>query len=266
MGQTPAEDSGLAPVTTDSVSRRLRDSGVALVAGSWQGRNSVEPILHLFEFAYPDGALFLDRAGSLCKRLQERLPGLTLKTVERNQIDLTLPGEGLEAYAGVVRSSIQTIRPTRLDFAALAADFLELTAEVLELKFLQEFRFRYVAGRECGSYEEANKVLLQLVHPETQAKMALIREPASWSALQGEYRMGNFFVVDRIAVMDLEPSRNSGDAPASPPGAVPHITAQIDVRGLAGIAIGDFDAKAFISSFCTKYTEELLAKLGINLS
>ena len=142
------------------------------------------PLFQLFEFAYPDGLLFYDRSGTLARRLQEILPGLTIKTSTLDQRDFTLPAGDIELFFGIARSYIQTLAPDQQEFPSTAANFLQIVTEVLEISRLVDFRFRYVLGKPCDSEEEAQKLMWPLVPEETKAKLHSLKETRFWQALQ----------------------------------------------------------------------------------
>jgi len=115
------------------------------------------PLFQLFEFSYLDGLLFYDRSGTLSRRLQERFPGLAFKGSVLDQRDFVLPAEDLELFFGITLSHIQTLNPSQPEFPSIAAGFLRIVTEVLELSQLHSFHFRYVLGKPCESDEEAQR-------------------------------------------------------------------------------------------------------------
>lgn len=224
------------------------------------------PLFQLFEFSYPDGFLFYDRSGALARRLQETFPGLLFKTASLDQRDFVLPAEDLDLFFGIAISRIQTMSPGQQEFSSAAASFLQIVTEVLEVSQLKDFHFRYVLGKPCNSDEEAQKLMWPLVPDETKAKLHSLAEPRKWQALQGEFLVGNLACQSRIAIIDLVPHpklvAGKGDAGKT----VPHITFHVDFRGLAPIAVAEFDAKAFMTNVRESHAREILAKLAPHLS
>jgi len=246
--------------------RLIRPVTVDLVESNIQILKQMEPLLHLFDFAYPHGYLFLDRTGVLCRRLRDMFPGLEIKNLERAQVDLHKPADGLDLYAGVGRSSIQTVAPAKLDFPPIAAAFLGHIAETLELTHLQDFRIRYVLGRACASEEEANQLMWPLVANETREKLDSISPKVSWRALQGEFVEGNLVFFTRFAIIDMPPISGNLDPTGAASKLVPYITFQTEVKGVMPIAVAELDVQTFIRNVCQRHTENVLAKLAPHLS
>jgi hypothetical protein len=224
------------------------------------------PLFQLFEFTYPNGFLFFDRSGIVSRRLQEMLPGLVFKSATADQRDLTLPAGDVELLFGVSFSRIQTIVPDSQDFPMIAANFQQIVTEHLEITQLNSFYFRYVLGKPCESEEEAHKLMWPLVPEETKAKMSSVVEPAKWNAIQGEFRLANFACQSRIAILTLFPHKQ-----LLPPGArsdqqVPHITFQLDIRGVVPIETAKFDAEAFMKNVRENHAKEILTKLAPHLA
>ena len=224
------------------------------------------PLFQLFEFSYPDGLLFYDRSGALSRRLQETLPGLAFKTASLDQRDFVLPSEDLDLFFGIAISRIQTMAPGQQEFPSAAASFLRIVTEVLEVSQLKEFRFRYVLGKPCDSDEEAQKLMWPLVPEETKAKLQSLAEPRQWQALQAEFLVGNLACQSRIAIIDLVPHQKLVVGKVEPGKPVPHITFHADFRGLAPIAVAEFDAEAFMKNVREGHAREILAKLAPHLS
>lgn len=224
------------------------------------------PFFQLFEFSYSDGLLFYDRSGTLSRRLQESFRGLAFKTSSIDQRDFVLPAEDIELFFGIAVSRIQTLAPGQQDFISTAANFLQIVTEVLEISQLKDFHFRYVLGRPCESDEDAQRLLWPLVPEETKAKLHTLAEPPRWRALQAEFLIGNLAWESRIAIIDLVPHRKLAVGKTEPDKAVPHITFHVDVRGLAPIALTEFDAEAFMKNVREKQTQDILSKLAPHLS
>lgn len=226
----------------------------------------MEPLLHSFEFAYPDGYLFLDRTGVLCHRLRALFRGLEIKNLERTQVDLRNPADGLDLYSGAFRSSIQTVAPSTVDFAVAAAGFLGLIADALELTHLQEFKFRHVLRRACTSLDEANALMWPFVPPETRDRLQSVAPAGEWRAVQGEYAHGPLAFLDRIEILHLLPSPRS-PSPENPISeTVPHIVFHSEVRGTASMPVAELDVQAFIRNISRRHTEEVLSKVAPQLS
>ena len=224
------------------------------------------PLFQQFEFTYPDGLLFYDRSGALGRRLQETLPGLTYKSALLDQRDFVLPAEDLELFFGVAMSRIQTMAPGQQEFSSIAADFLHIVTEVLEVNQLKEFHFRYVLGKACDSDEEAQKLMWPLVPEETKTRLHSLAEPRKWQALQAEFLVGNLACQSRMAIIDLVPHPKLVARKGDSGKAVPHITFHVDCRGLVPIAVAAFDAQAFIKNVRENHTREILTKLAPHLS
>lgn len=223
-------------------------------------------LFQLFEFSYPDGFLFYDRSGALSRRLQENLPGLVFKSSIPDQRDFVLPTKDIELFFGLSISHIQTMEPNQQDFPSTAAKFLHIVTEVLELRQLNNFRFRYVVGKPCESDEEAQKLMWPLVPEETKVKLRALAELPRWRALQAECLIGNFACESRTAIIDLVPHQKLAGSKADPGKPLPHITVHVDFRGLVPIGVAEFDAEAFMKNVRDKHTEEILAKLTPHLS
>ncbi|GEM_PF-2228884 len=224
------------------------------------------PLFQLFGFSYPDGSLFYDRSGALSRRLQEILPGLAFKTASVDQRDFVLPAQDLELFFGIAISRIQTMAPGQQEFPSAAARFLQIVTEVLEVSQLNEFHFRYVLGRPCDSDEEAQNLMWPLVPDETKAKLHSLAEPRHWQALQGEFLVANLACQFRIAIINLVPHPSLIVGKLEPGKAVPHITFHVDFRGLAPIALAEFDAEVFMKNVRESHAREILAKLAPHLS
>jgi hypothetical protein len=224
------------------------------------------PLFQLFEFSYPDGLLFYDRSGTLSHRLQDSLRGLAFKSSSVDQRDFVLPAEDLDLFFGITISRIQTLAPDKQEFPSTATNFLRIVTEVLEVSHLKDFHFRYVLGKPCESDEEAQRLLWPLVPEETKAKLHALAEPPRWRALQGEFLVGDLACESRIAIIELVPHRKLAVGKTEPGKAVPHITCHVDVRGLAPIAVAEFDAEAFMKNVRETRTQEILSKLAPHLS
>jgi hypothetical protein len=224
------------------------------------------PLYQLFDFSYPDGLLFYDRSGALARRLQEALPGLAFKSGTVDQRDFALPAEEIELFFGIAISRIQTMAPGQEEFPSTAANFLQDVTEMLEISQLREFHFRYVIGRPCDSDEEAQRLMWPLLAEETKAKLCSLAKPPHWQALQGEFLLGNLACQSRVAIINLVPHSKSATGKLEPGKAVPHITFHVDFRGLAPIAVAEFDAKAFMKNAKESHAREILTKLAPHLS
>jgi len=224
------------------------------------------PLFQLFEFSYPNGFLFYDRSGTLSRRLQEILPGLAFKTGSLDQRDFVLPGANLELFFGIAVSLIQTLAPGQQEFPSTAARFLQTVTDVLEVSQLKEFRFRYVLGKPCSSDEEAQKLMWPLVPEESKAKMSSLAGPSQWQAIQGEFLFANLACQFRIAILYLTPHEKLAPDEAKSDKQLPHITFQLDVRGLAPVEVAKFDAEAFTKNVRENHTREILSKLAPHLT
>jgi hypothetical protein len=224
------------------------------------------PLFQMFEFSYADGSLFYDRSGALARRLQEALPGLTLKNSTLDQRDFALPAEDLELFFGIAISRIQTASPGQPGFARIAAGFLQSVAEVLELSLLKDFHFGLVLGRPCVSGDEAQRLMWPLVPEETKTRLQSLATPRQWRALQGEFIEGNLGCQTRIAIIDMVPHPKLAGENAQPAVVVPHITFHFDYRGLAPVPVSGFDAAAFIQHVCDRLTREIVDKLAPHLA
>lgn len=228
----------------------------------------MDSLLQLFEFSYPDGFLFYDHSGALSRRLQEIFPGLSLSLKDSSvaQRNFVLPAEDLDLFFGVSLAHIQTLAPQPQDFAQKAALFLQALSETLDINQLADFRFRQVIGRICSTVEEAQELLWPLVAAETKATMQSLDPSARWFAVQGEFVQGNFVHETRFAVMNLVPHPPSAPAGVVPGTVLPHFTCHFDVRGIAPIAVSEFDANAFIENVRRSQSQEILAKLAPHLA
>jgi len=139
-------------------------------------------------------------------------------------------------FFGISISRIQTMAPDQQEFPSVAARFLQVVTEVLEVSQLKEFHFRYVLGKPCDSDEEAQKLMWPLVPEETKAKLHSLAEPRKWQALQGEFLIGNLACQSRIAIIDLVPHPKLAVGKVEPGKSIPHITFHVDFRGLTPIA------------------------------
>lgn len=223
-------------------------------------------LFQLFEFAYQDGFLFYDRSGALSRKLQELLPGLTVKRTTFDQRDFALPSQEIELFFGCAQSQIQTLSPGQEDFPSTATAFLQAVTQGLELSQLSEFRFRYVLGKACETNEEAQQLIWPLVPQETKEKLSTLAEPAQYRALQSEYIIKNLACQSRLAILDLEPHPRLAKAGAERGKTMPHITFQLDVRGLLPIPLTGFDAEAFMKNVSQNQAREVLEKLAPHLS
>jgi hypothetical protein len=223
-------------------------------------------LFQLFEFTYSDGFLFYDRSGALSRRLQESLPGLAFKTASLDQRDFVSPAEDLSVFFGIAVSRIQTMAPDHQEFPSVAARFLQAVTEVLEVNQLKEFHFRFVLGKPCESEEKAQELMWPLVAEEIKAKLHALAPPPQWQALQSEFLLGDLACQFRIAVIDLVPHPKLAVGKVEPGHSVPHITFHFDLRGLAPIALAEFDAEAFMKNARERHAREILAKLAPHLS
>lgn len=225
-------------------------------------------LLQLFECAYPDGWLFYDRSGAASQRLREAFPGLSLnlKDGSVDQRNFVLPEDDLDLFFGVSLAHIQTFAPRPEDFGQRAARFLQILAETLDLDQLTEFRFRQVSGRICATVEAAQEMLWPLVAPETKAMMQSLDTPTRWFAVQGEFMQGNFVFETRFAVMNLAPRPALLPAGVAPGEVLPHFTCHFDVRGVAPIALSEFDVSAFIEHLRQQQLQEIMNKLAPHLA
>ena len=105
-----------------------------------------------------------------------------------------------------------------------------------------------------------------LVPEETKAKLQSLAEPRQWQALQVEFLVGNLACQSRIAIIDLVPHPRLVVGKVEPGKPVPHITFHVDFRGLAPIAVAEFDAEAFMKNVRESHAREILAKLAPHLS
>jgi len=224
------------------------------------------PLLQSFDFSYADGLLFYDRSGALARQLQQIIPGLILKDAATDQRELSSPQEEIDLFFGIRVARIQTFSPGKSDFSSLAASFLGVVAETMEINQLSDFHFRHILGRPCASLEEAQELMWPLFPEETKAKLHAVAQPSQWRAAQYEFLLGNFAVQGRVAVMDLIPHASLLPAGASPGEQIPHITFHLDMRGFVPIDVAEFDAKAFIENVRVKHTEEILSKLAPHLA
>lgn len=224
------------------------------------------PLFQLFEFSYQDGFLFYDRSGDLSRRLQQAFPGLVFKAATLDQRDFALPAKYIDLFFGIAISRIQTMAPGQQEFSASAASFLQIVTEVLEVDHLKEFHFRYVLGKPCGTDEEAQELMWPLVPDETKTKLHALAEPRRWQALQGEFLVGNLACQSRIAIIELAPHPTFADGAGEPNRPVPHITFQVDFRGLVPIPVAEFDVEAFIKNVRESHAREILEKLAPHLS
>ena len=58
-----------------------------------RSRCLMKPLLQLFEFSYPNGHLFLDRGGAVCRRLREVMPALTRMSGGRRLLGVVVDEE-----------------------------------------------------------------------------------------------------------------------------------------------------------------------------
>lgn len=224
------------------------------------------PLLQLFDFSYPNGLLFYDRSGGLCRRLQDILPGLTLKDATLQQRSMVLASQDMDLFFGVAQAGIQSLEAGQEEFPAIAVTFLQAVTEVFEIARLNEFRFRYVMGKPCASEAEAQNLMWPFVDQETQTRLHSLAEPPNWRAFQAEFVRDNFAIQTRIAIMDLLPHRSVAAGNADPGAQVPHITFHLDVRGLSPIEVAQLDAKAFLRNVIDIRTKEILTKLAPHLT
>jgi len=223
-------------------------------------------IVQLFEFSYPNGFLFYDRSGILSRRLQEFLPGLSLKSSSLDQRDFVLRTEEIDLLFGVALSGIQTLLPDSQGFASTATKFLQIVTETLEITHLKDFRFRHVLGKPCKSDEEAQELMAPLIPEEAKAKMRELTGLPNWSAVQGEFRFGNLSWQSRTAIVYLIPHEKLRSVEAKSGLEVPHITVQLEARGLAPIDLAKFDAEAFINNIRENLSREIISKLSPHLA
>ncbi|MEO8428685.1 MAG: hypothetical protein ABI651_16420 [Verrucomicrobiota bacterium] len=202
----------------------------------------------------------------MSRRLQEILPGLAFKTASLDQRDFVLPDANLNLFFGTTVSLIQTLAPDQQEFPSTAVRFLQTVTDVLEVSQLSEFRFRYVLGKPCSSDEEAQKLMWPLVPEESKAKMSSLAEPPQWQAIQGEFLLSNLACQSRIAILYLIPHEKLAPDEAKSGRQLPHITFQLDVRGLAPVDVAKFDAEAFIKNVRDNHTHEILSKLAPHLT
>jgi hypothetical protein len=216
----------------------------------------MDPLIQFFEFSYPDGYLFLDRGGAVCLRLREAMPGLEGKSVEKTQISMVRPGTGTELFFGIRTAAIQIAANEGEDFGSIAACFTRVLAEALELTSIESFRFRQVVGRACGSVEEAISLMRPLIASESRERMEQVAAPTEWRAVQMEYVQNNLIFQNRIAIESLPTRRSSSLDP------VPHITAQLDVKGLVPLPISNLDVAAMIHNMGNSHLSQILPKIA----
>jgi len=223
-------------------------------------------ILQLFEFSYLNGFLFYDRSGILSRRLQELLPGLSLKTSSLDQRDFVSRTEEIDLLFGIALSGIQTLLPDNHGFASTATKFLQIVSESLEITQLKDFRFRYVLGKPCKSEQEAQDLMAPLIPEDAKAKMRALTGLPNWSAVQGEFQYGNLSWQSRTAIVYLIPHEKVRSAELKSGTEIPHLTVQLEARGIAPIELAKFDAEAFINNVRENYSREIISKLSPHLA
>lgn len=220
----------------------------------------MQPLLQAFELSYPDGFLFLDRGGAVCQRLRSRFPQLVAKAVDRLQIDMQQPDKGLELYFGVRTASIQQTACDGVDFATVAAEFVRILAEALELSALESFRYQQIVGRACSSMEAATALMRPFMAKEVQERLGQLAAETEWRAVQAEYRRNNLLFQDRIAVIEFIPRASSSGNP------VPHITVQFDIKGVAPVDLSALDIKALVKNLGQEHLANVLARVAPHLA
>jgi hypothetical protein len=215
------------------------------------------PLFQRFEFSYPNGEWFWDRSGALAASLRERLPRLRVKNSGADQRDMIDDTTRRELFFGITRSSISSTAAADSDFIPLATGFLSDVAAHFELSELRDFYFRYAVGRQCSDRAEAEQLFWPLIAKETADRVQSVAPGGQFQAFQIEFRQGPMDVMARFAVMDLISQESNALAP--------HLTAIVDARGTAPIALSSFDAEAFMRNVSTKHTEEILNRLAPHL-
>ena len=109
-------------------------------------------------------------------------------------------------------------------------------------------------------------MIFTLVPEETKNKLLSLAVPSNWQALQAEFIFANLACVARTAIIDLAPYRKMTGAKPAENRPVPHITFQVDCRGLAPIKASQFDAEAFMKNVRDSHTRDILAKLAPHLA
>jgi hypothetical protein len=217
-----------------------------------------------FEFSYPDSFLYFDKSGEVARRIAGIWPGTSLKDSRGLQKDLVVREHDIELFYGITRSQIQSLSASAADFAAFGAQFMESVTATLEIASLSGFGFRHVLARPCRSMEEALELMWPLV-PDQKERLSALAPPAAWHSLQGEMIQGGMAMEFKIAVMELIPPALPGDE-ASTQEKLPHITFHLEARGLAPIAVSEFDAAAFIENMKQRHTGEIMKTLAPHLS
>lgn len=220
----------------------------------------MQRLLQALEFSYPDGYLFLDRGGAICQRLRQRFPQLVAKAVDRLQIDMHQPDKGLELYFGVRTAFIQQTSHEGEDFGTVAADFVRILAEVLELSSLESFRYQQIVGRACASMDAATALMRPFMVKEAQERLGQLASETEWRAVQAEYRRNNLLFQDRIAVVELIPREATSSSP------VPHITVQFDIKGVAPVEFSALDIRTLVRNLGREHLEVVLAKIAPHLA
>jgi hypothetical protein len=159
-----------------------------------------------FEFVYPDGELFYDRAGALSRRLKELFPGLQAKPAEYDQRQFTLAFPSLNLLFGVAVSRATSVAVDDKEFAARAATFFKEVCDQFELNELNRFTYKQIVGRPCSTPEEAQELMWPLVPEEQKTKLANVAPLPAWKALQAEMIQGAFLILTRTEVMNLIPA------------------------------------------------------------
>lgn len=233
---------------------------VALCGRQSHSAQQVQSLLQLFEFSYPDGHLFLDRGGLLCRRLRDRFPHLAVKSVERIQLDMQTPDRGTELYFGIRTAAIQQVGSEGDDFGVGAAEFARILADTLELSAVESFRYQQIIGKPCASIEAALALMRPLIAKETQDRLGQRAAEAEWRSVQAEFRLHNLLFLDRIAVLELAPHTS----PSSPP--IPHVTVQFDVKGLVPVPFSELDIEALVGNMGRKHRDDVIARIAPHLS
>src|SRR5688572_23025363 len=217
------------------------------------------PLLQYFEFSYPNGFLFFDSSGQISRRLRDAFAGLVYKNSSVDQREFVLPERKLELFFGIAVSGIQMQSQPKEGFPVLAKSFLGIITEALDVRGLNQFRFRHVLGRPCGDRVQAEELMWKVTGSEIRKELLAGEPRREYQALQSEFVVKNVAFQTRIAILDLVPEREAFEAGEGK--AVPHATFALEVRGLLPIVLAEFDSEAFMKNIAENHTREILSKL-----
>lgn len=160
-----------------------------------------KPIFHSFEFEYPNGYLFWDKAGHIARDLAQAIPGLRLRNQLIDQKEFTVDGTNAELLYGIRLSMVRSVDGDTAAFQKLANLLVEVLTEELELEGLTRWRTQVMVGWQNQTREEAYQTILRIIPKEALSQVT----GEAFQAAQLETAHNAMRVTNRFSILDLRP-------------------------------------------------------------